>query len=69
MTILIAILFCTSRSPTNVLYSKPKVLKLDNMISVEIAKLMFKFNNQIFPDFFKIFFTKLDNNVLTSVHA
>ena len=28
---------------------------------MKIAKFMFKFNNQILPDFFNIYFTKLDN--------
>ena len=58
--ILRAILFCLSRSPTNLLYSKLKVLKLD-MIDIEIAKFMFKFNNQMLPDFFNNYFAKLDN--------
>ena len=58
--ILRAILFCSSRSPTNLLYSKLKVLKLDDMINMEIAKFMFKFNNQMLPDFFNKYFTKLD---------
>ena len=31
------------------------------MINIEIAKFMFKFNNQIHPDFFNNYFTKLDN--------
>ena len=58
--ILRAILFYSSRSPTNLLNSKLKVLKLDNMINMEIAKLMFKFN-QMLPDFFNNYFTKLDH--------
>ena len=31
------------------------------MINIEIAKFMFKFSNQMHPDFFKNYFTKLDN--------
>ena len=54
-------MFCPSRSPTNLLDSKLKVLKLDDMINVEIAKFMFKFDNQMLPDFFNNYFTKLDN--------
>ena len=59
--ILKAILFCPSCSPTNLPYSKLKVLKLDDMINMEIAKFMFKFNNQMLPDFSNKYFTKLDN--------
>ena len=59
--ILKAILFCPSRFPTNLLYSKMKVLKLDDMINMEIAKFMLKFNNQMLQDFFNNCFTKLDN--------
>ena len=56
-----AILFCPSRSPTNLPYSKLKVLKLDDTINMEIVKFMFKFNNQMLPDFFNNCSTKLDN--------
>ena len=28
---------------------------------MEIAKFIFKFNNQMLPDFFNNYFTKLDN--------
>ena len=59
--ILRAILFCPSRSPTNILYSKLKVFKLDEMLNMEIAKFMFKFNNQMFSDFFNNYFTNLDH--------
>ena len=59
--ILRAILFCPSRSQTNLLYSKRKVLKLNDMINMEIANFMFKFNNQMFQDFFNNYFTKLGN--------
>ena len=31
------------------------------MINMEIAKFMFKFNNQMLPEFFNNYFTKLDN--------
>ena len=40
------ILFCPSRSLTNLLFSKLKVLKLNHMINLEIEKFMFKFNYQ-----------------------
>ena len=59
--ILRAILFCPPHSLTNLLYSKLKVLKLDDMINTEIAKFMFKFNDQMLPDFFNNCLTKLDN--------
>ena len=59
--ILRTILFCLSRSPTNLLYSKLKVLKLDDMTNMEIAKFMFKFHNQMLADFFNNYFTKPDN--------
>ena len=58
--ILRSILFCPSRSPTNLLYLKLKVLKLDDMLNMEIAKFVFKFKNQLLPDFFNNY-TKLDN--------
>ena len=31
------------------------------MINMKIAKFMFKFNNQMLPDFFNNYFTKLNN--------
>ena len=31
------------------------------MINMEIAKVMFKFNNQMLPDFFNNYSTKLDS--------
>ena len=54
-------MFCPSCFPTNLLYLKPKVFKLDNMINIEIAIFHVKFYNQMLPDFFNNYFTKLDN--------
>ena len=31
------------------------------MMNMEIAKFIFKFNNQMLPEFFNNYFTKLDN--------
>ena len=59
--ILRTILFCPSQSPTNLLYSKLKALKLDYMINMKIAKFIFKFSDQVLSDFFNNCFPKLDN--------
>ena len=52
-------LFSPIQSPTNLLYSKLNVLKLDHMINMEFAKSMFKFNTQILPEHFDEYFMKL----------
>ena len=54
-------MFHPPHSSTNLLHSKLKVLNLDDMINMEITKLIFEFNNQMLPDFFNNYFTKLDN--------
>jgi len=43
------------------LYSNFKVLKLQDMFQMEIAKFMFKFNNQMLPASFNNYFIKLDS--------
>ena len=47
--------------PTNLLYTKFCVLKLDDMIKMELANFMFKFNNKMLPHSFNNYFLKLDN--------
>ena len=54
-------LFCPVRYPRNFLYSKLKVLELEDVMNMEIEKFMFKFDNSILPDFFNNYFTELDN--------
>ena len=46
--------------PTNLLFTKFCVLKLDDMIEMELAKLMFKFNNKMLPNSFNNYFLRLD---------
>ena len=45
--ILKAMLFCSKQDQTNLLYFKLKILKLKDMIAMEYAKFIFKFNNHI----------------------
>ena len=52
--------FCFKQSPTNYLYSKPKILKIDDMITIKNAKFIFKFNNYMLSNSFNLYFTKLD---------
>ena len=59
--ILRACLFCSRRDSTALLYSKFGVLKLEDMINMEIAKFMFKFYNKMLPNSFDSYFTKLDS--------
>ena len=54
-------LFCFNQKRINLLYSKLKILKLDDMIAMEYAKFIFKFNNQMLPGSFNHYFTKLDS--------
>ena len=58
--ILRASLFLPMHHPTNLLYTKFDVLKLDDMIKMELAKFMFKFNNKTFPNSFNNYFLRLD---------
>ena len=58
--ILRACLFRPLHHPTNSLYSDCSVLKLEDMIKMEFAKFMFKFNNNILPTSFNNYFLKLD---------
>ena len=46
---------------TKLLYSKLKILKLDDMIAIDYTKFIFKFNNHMLPDSFNYYFTKLDS--------
>ena len=57
-----ACLFCSRRDSTALLYSKFGVLKLEDMINMEIAKFMFKFYNKMLPNSFDSYFTKLDSS-------
>ena len=59
--VLRAILFRPKQSSTTLLYSNLNILKLDDMINMEFAKFMFKFNNKMLPESFDCYFTKLDN--------
>ena len=54
-------LFCSELDRTNLLYSKLKIFELKDMIAVEYAKFIFKFNNHMLPDSFNYNFTKLEN--------
>ena len=45
--ILRACLFLPLHSPTNYLHSKGRVLKLEDMIKMEKAKFMFKYNKML----------------------
>ena len=58
--ILRASLFLAMHHPTNLLYTKFGVLKLDDMIKMELAKFMFKFNNKMLPNSFNNNFLRLD---------
>ena len=40
---------------------KLKILKLEDMIAMEYAKFIFKFNNHMLPDSFNCYFTKFEN--------
>ena len=46
--------------PSNLLYTKFCVLKLDDVIKMELAKFMFKFNNKMLPNSFNNYFLWLD---------
>ena len=54
-------LFCSKQDRTNILYFKLKILKLEDMIAMEYAKFIFKFNIHKLPDSFNCYFTKLEN--------
>ena len=54
-------LFRSCRYETNLLYSRFRVLKLEDMIKMEFAKFMFKYSNNMLPNFFKNHFIKLEN--------
>ena len=58
--VLRAIYFCPKQFPSNLLHSNLSILKLDDMINLEFAKVMFKFDNKILPDSVNSYFTKLD---------
>lgn len=58
--ILRACLFCPKQYPTLLLYSKMAVLKLEDMVTMEFAKFMYKFNNQMLPNSFDNYFIKLE---------
>ena len=58
--ILRACLFRPLHHPTNLLYSDCSTLKLEDMIKMEFAKFMFKFNNCMVPTSFNNYFLKLD---------
>ena len=55
-----ASLFRKSDCPINVLYSTFGVLKLDDMIDMEHVKFLFRFNNNMFLDYFKNYFVTLE---------
>ena len=59
--ILRACLFCSLRYETNLLYSRFRVLKLDDMIKMEFAKFIFKYSNNMLPNSFNNYFIKLEN--------
>ena len=55
-----ASLFRKSNCPINVLYSTFGVLKLDDMIDMEHAKFLFRFNNNMLLDYFKNYFVTVN---------
>ena len=59
--ILRAWLFRPRRYETNLLYSRFRVLKLEDMIEMEFAKFMFKYSNNMLPNSFNNHFIKLEN--------
>ena len=59
--ILRAMLFCSKQDRTNLFYFKLKILKADDMIAMEYAKFIFKFNNHMLPDSFNYYYAKLEN--------
>ena len=59
--ILKACLFCPRRYETNLLCSRFRVLKLDDMIKMEFAKFIFKYSNNMLPNSFNNYFIKLEN--------
>ena len=59
--IITACLFCSRRDSTALLYSEFGVIKLKDMINMEIAKFMFKFYNKMLPNLFDSYFTELDS--------
>ena len=56
-----ACLFRPRRHETNLLYSRFRVLKLEDMIKMEFAKFMFKYSNYMLPNSFNNHFIKLEN--------
>ena len=46
---------------TNLLYTRFRVLKLEDMIKMEFAKFIFKYSNDMLPKSFDNYFTKIEN--------
>ena len=59
--VLRAMLFCSKQDRTNLFYSKIKMIKLGDMIAMEYAKFMLRFNNHMLPDSFNYYFTKFNS--------
>ena len=59
--ILRACLFRPHRYETNLLYSRFRVLKLEDKTKMEFAKFMFKYSNNMSPNSFNNHFIKLEN--------
>ena len=57
-----ASLICAKEKPINFFYSKfnTSTLMLTDMIKIEFAKFMFKYNNRLLPPSYNNYFTKLD---------
>ena len=56
-----ASLFCTNRSAINPMYTKFGVLQLKDVIKLEHAKFMYRYENNMLPCSFDNYFTKLEN--------
>ena len=56
-----ACLFCPRRYDTNLIYTRFRVLKLEDMIKMEFAKFIFKYSNDMLPKSFDNYFTKIEN--------
>ena len=59
--ILRACLFCPRCYETNLLYSRFRVLKLEDMIKMEFPKFICKNSNNMLPNSFNNYFNKLEN--------
>ena len=57
-----ALHFCSKQNPTNLLYCKLEILKLDHIIIMDFKFILiiFKLNDDMLPDIFNLHFINLD---------